>query len=560
MPKRKGRAASFFYGSWLWAAASSPSTASSSSSSGPGGEPKTPRSCLEPALPGSPSCTPDPHTPFRRRISMRNTNERKMLWAIPPPKDRSLLKTHPKRLVCSQTGLVRETVPKKVLWRGSGRTLPLPGKRTEPVKSTAPPGPLRAKDKAERVKPSLRSSHITGKIRKYFEKAAPGLVRETVPKEVLWRGSGRKLPLPGKITGATQATAPPEVSPGRALPDPRLLPALEPSWYPRGPLRAKDKAERVKPSLRSSHITGKIRKYFEKAAPGLVRETVPKEVLWRGSGRKLPLPGKITGATQATAPPEVSPGRALPDPRLLPALEPSWYPRGPLRAKDKAERVKPSLRSSHITGKIRKYFEKAAPGLVRETVPKEVLWRGSGRKLPLPGKITGATQATAPPGVDGENNANTAKPQNFRSYSVGGAVAFLVLVLLGTVACCVLCACGALEAEKPAPRHSPGSPDIDTRSRSVSPYRQPDHRGTPESQARHQRPPSVPGRPTRLPPARPPQPPRTAADQWKARDRPSIPQSSWTQTSPPQPPPPSSNGWGSPPRGAALAIPSINIE
>ncbi|XP_066842661.1 uncharacterized protein [Anser cygnoides] len=103
MPKRKGRAASFFYGSWLWAAASSPSTASSSSSSGPGGEPKTPRSCLEPALPGSPSCTPDPHTPFRRRISMRNTNERKMLWAIPPPKDRSLLKTHPKRLVCSQT-------------------------------------------------------------------------------------------------------------------------------------------------------------------------------------------------------------------------------------------------------------------------------------------------------------------------------------------------------------------------------------------------------------------------------------------------------------------------
>ncbi|XP_066841313.1 uncharacterized protein [Anser cygnoides] len=560
MPKRKGRAASFFYGSWLWAAASSPSTASSSSSSGPGGEPKTPRSCLEPALPGSPSCTPDPHTPFRRRISMRNTNERKMLWAIPPPKDRSLLKTHPKRLVCSQTGLVRETVPKKVLWRGSGRTLPLPGKRTEPVKSTAPPGPLRAKDKAERVKPSLRSSHITGKIRKYFEKAAPGLVRETVPKEVLWRGSGRKLPLPGKITGATQATAPPEVSPGRALPDPRLLPALEPSWYPRGPLRAKDKAERVKPSLRSSHITGKIRKYFEKAAPGLVRETVPKEVLWRGSGRKLPLPGKITGATQATAPPEVSPGRALPDPRLLPALEPSWYPRGPLRAKDKAERVKPSLRSSHITGKIRKYFEKAAPGMVRETVPKEVLWQGSGRTLPLPGKRTEAMKSTAPPGVDGENNANTAKPQNFRSYSVGGAVAFLVLVLLGTVACCVLCACGALEAEKPAPRHSPGSPDIDTRSRSVSPYRQPDHRGTPESQARHQRPPSVPGRPTRLPPARPPQPPRTAADQWKARDRPSIPQSSWTQTSPPQPPPPSSNGWGSPPRGAALAIPSINIE
>ncbi|XP_066841387.1 uncharacterized protein [Anser cygnoides] len=311
-------------------------------------------------------------------------------------------------------------------------------------------------------------------------------------------GSGYSTPQPD-VDHEPQVNLP-EVSPGRALPDPRLLPALEPSWYPRGPLRAKDNAEIRKSSPTSPDIIEDLIKELDEAARGLVRETVPKKVLWRGSGRTLPLPGKRTEPVKSTAPP------------------------GPLRAKDKAKGRKLSVRYSHIIEEIRKDLEKAAPG------------------------------------VDGENNANTAKPQNFRSYSVGGAVAFLVLVLLGTVACCVLCACGALEAEKPAPRHSPGSPDIDTRSRSVSPYRQPDHRGTPESQARHQRPPSVPGRPTRLPPARPPQPPRTAADQWKARDRPSIPQSSWTQTSPPQPPPPSSNGWGSPPRGAALAIPSINIE
>ena len=41
-------------------------------------------------------------------------------------------------------------------------------------------------------------------------------------------------------------------------------------------------------------------------------------------------------------------------------------------------------------------------------------------------------------GVDGENNANTAKPQNFRSYCIEGAAAFLVPLLLVTVACCVL--------------------------------------------------------------------------------------------------------------------------
>lgn len=128
----QARAASFFYGSWLWVAASSPSTASSSSSSGPGGEakvhpelrgelphfraphhpphsfPQMLRFCMEPALLGSPSWTPDPHTPFRRIISTRNTNERKMLWAIPPPKDCSLLKTSQKTGVqpneCSAVG------------------------------------------------------------------------------------------------------------------------------------------------------------------------------------------------------------------------------------------------------------------------------------------------------------------------------------------------------------------------------------------------------------------------------------------------------------------------
>lgn len=91
----------------------------------------------------------------------------------------------------------------------------------------------------------------------------------------------------------------------------------------------------------------------------------------------------------------------------------------------------------------------------------------------------------------------------------------------------------------------------DSRGRSLSPSRRPEHRARPESQARRQRPPAVPGRPARLPPARPLRPPRLAQHQWKARDRPSAPQSSWARTPPPRPPPPSFKGWGRPPRGAA---------
>ncbi|XP_040399476.1 uncharacterized protein LOC121063182 isoform X2 [Cygnus olor] len=230
---------------------------------------------------------------------------------------------------------------------------------------------------------------------------------------------------------------------------------------------------------------------------------------------------------------------------------------GPLRAKDKDERIKPSLLCSHIIEKIWKDLEEAAPGMVRETVPKEVLWQGSGRTLPLPGKRTEATQATATPGVDGENNANTAKPQNFGSYCIEGTAAFLVPLLLVTVACCVLIWRWRQKNQRLAAAQAA---QTDTCSRSVSLYMRPDHRGMPESQAQRQRPPSVPGRPARLPPAQPPQPPHPAADQWKARDRPSTPQSLWTQTSPPRPPAPSSKGWGRPPQGAAQATVSINIE
>ncbi|XP_040399308.1 flocculation protein FLO11-like isoform X27 [Cygnus olor] len=408
-----------------------------------------------------------------------------------------------KELEEAAPGMVRETVPKEVLWQGSGRTLPLPGKRTEATQAT--PGPLTAKENAELRKSSPTSSDIVEDIIKELEEAAPGMVRETVPKEVLWQGSGRTLPLPGKRTEATQATP--------------------------GPLTAKENAELRKSSPTSSDIVEDIIKELEEAAPGMVRETVPKEVLWQGSGCTLPLPGKRTEATQATP--------------------------GPLTAKENAELRKSSPTSSDIVEDIIKELEEAAPGMVRETVPKKVLWQGSGRTLLLPGKRTEATQATARPGVDGENNANTAKPQNFQSYCIEGAAAFLVPLLLVTVTCCVLirrwrqknqCLAAAQAAQ------------TDTRSRSVSPYRRPDHRGMPESRARRQRPPSVPGRPARLPPARPPRPPRPAPDQWKARDRPSTPQSSWTQTSPPRPPPPSSKGWGRPPQGAAQATVSINIE
>ncbi|KAM9168770.1 uncharacterized protein V3H86_013446 [Mergus octosetaceus] len=209
---------------------------------------------------------------------------------------------------------------------------------------------------------------------------------------------------------------------------------------------------------------------------------------------------------------EVSPGRALPDPRLLPALEPSWSPRGPLRAKDKAGRITPSPASSDIVEEIIKELAKAAPGMARQTVPKEVLWKLNGRTLPLSGKGAEATQATAAPGVDGENTANTAEPPNYRSYCIEGAAAFLVPLLVVTVACCVLIRRWRQKNQRLAAAQAAQS---DSRGRSLSPSRRPEHRARPESQARRQRPPAVPGRPARLPPARPLRPPRPAPAQWK---------------------------------------------
>ncbi|XP_071888290.1 uncharacterized protein [Anas platyrhynchos] len=240
-------------------------------------------------------------------------------------------------------------------------------------------------------------------------------------------------------------------------------------------------------------------------------------------------------------PTEVSPGRALPDPRLFPALKPSWSPRGPLRRKGKADLRKASPASSDIIEDIVKELAKAAPGIARETVPKEVLWKLNSRTLPLPGKRAKAAQATATPGVD-ENKAKTTEPPNYRRYCIEGAAAFLVPLLLGTVACCVLIRRWRQKNRRLAAAQAAQS--------SLRPSRRPEHRERPESQARRQQPPAVPGRPARLPPARPPRPPRPP-QQWKARDRPSAPQASWARTPPPRPPPPSFKGWGTPPRGAA---------
>ncbi|XP_054697872.1 uncharacterized protein LOC129212799 isoform X3 [Grus americana] len=114
-------------------------------------------------------------------------------------------------------------------------------------------------------------------------------------------------------------------------------------------------------------------------------------------------------------------GRALPAPRLDPALDLTWHPRGPQRAKYKAETGKRSQQSSEDLKEILKELDKAA------------------RALSNPGEAhhTGIYEFfRTNTGVDGKRNANAMDPDDFQKYCIEGAAAILGSMLLGMLLCC----------------------------------------------------------------------------------------------------------------------------
>ncbi|XP_054688193.1 uncharacterized protein LOC129208844 isoform X1 [Grus americana] len=150
-------------------------------------------------------------------------------------------------------------------------------------------------------------------------------------------------------------------------------------------------------------------------------------------------------------------GRALPAPRLDPALDLTWHPRGPQRAKYKAETGKRSQQSSEDLKEILKELDKAARELDRETVEEEALQEGGSQAVPVSDEKKGAIQSTGVPalsnpgeahhtgiyeffrtntGVDGKRNANAMDPNDFQKYCIEGAAAILGSMLLGMLLCC----------------------------------------------------------------------------------------------------------------------------
>ncbi|GAB0192579.1 hypothetical protein GRJ2_001723200 [Grus japonensis] len=111
-------------------------------------------------------------------------------------------------------------------------------------------------------------------------------------------------------------------------------------------------------------------------------------------------------------------GRALPAPRLDPALELTWHPRGPQRAKYKAETGKRSQQSSEDLKEILKELDKAARELDRETVEEEALQEGGSQAVPVSDEKKGAIQSTGVP-VEGSNVGRNRRTQSINTWLCG---------------------------------------------------------------------------------------------------------------------------------------------
>ncbi|XP_029862108.1 uncharacterized protein LOC115337830 isoform X2 [Aquila chrysaetos chrysaetos] len=125
---------------------------------------------------------------------------------------------------------------------------------------------------------------------------------------------------------------------------------------------------------------------------------------------------------------DVGTGRAFPASRLGPALELTWHPRGPQRAKykAKAEIGKSSQQSPEVLKEILEEFQEEAARVAVLSSPGEA---HHARRYDFFPKSAG---------VDGKRNTNAMAPQDFRYYCIEGAVAVLGSVLFGMILCCVI--------------------------------------------------------------------------------------------------------------------------
>ncbi|XP_021233177.1 uncharacterized protein LOC110388339 [Numida meleagris] len=272
---------------------------------------------------------------------------------------------------------------------------------------------------------------------------------------------------------------------------------------------------------------------------------------------------------------EISPGRAVPNTQLLPALEPRWYPRGPVRQRGNLGRRRYLQRFSHVPKTVTR--ENAVPEIDGEPVDEAAFQEGRSCTLPISCEDTEDVRAAGAPGkghaessvADGagaEEPANGVRVKDVPMFSLKGALAVFVPLLLVTVWCCI-----CVRRRRQKHQHLTGSTKAQrakcaARERSLHPDREPAPYKAADRRTWQQQPPRVPGHPAwvpqspyrsspsrpentlaPLPLAQPPWPPSPAHSTVAKQKKSSRPKPRWPL---PPSPLPSSRGWQQSPWGS----------
>ncbi|XP_072185534.1 uncharacterized protein [Excalfactoria chinensis] len=164
-------------------------------------------------------------------------------------------------------------------------------------------------------------------------------------------------------------------------------------------------------------------------------------------GSSLPKPCNVTGGGDPGSPlgsgtesladrMEVPPGKALPDPRFPPALEPSWNPSSLERVKDESERGKYSQGSSRLLKKLLKEMKKAERGM-EQPIEQDALQEGSHPTLPSSDSVTEAAPTTSMPGMNAKKSTKAAVDRSVRKRH-------MMVILKALLLSALVLACGTV--------------------------------------------------------------------------------------------------------------------
>ncbi|XP_019478215.1 uncharacterized protein LOC109370915 isoform X2 [Meleagris gallopavo] len=157
-------------------------------------------------------------------------------------------------------------------------------------------------------------------------------------------------------------------------------------------------------------------------APQLCRYAVTQIVVYDG---------KLSWFRIAEMPPE----RAVPNPQLLPALEPRWSPGGPARQRENPGQGRYSPRFAHVLKAM--MGENEVPEVDGEPVDEAVFQEGSSHTLPISREGTEDVQAAGAAGARGEEHTEGIYIKDVPMFCLKGAIGVFVPLLLLIIVCCI---------------------------------------------------------------------------------------------------------------------------